>query len=157
MTAPPTCRPLGPLDLELAAALHAEAFAELNERGWTWQELADLAVGPGVFGLIAMTDTRKPVGFALCRVAADEAELLTLAVSQSCRRQGAGRALLKAVIDLVRARGANHLFLEVGADNPKAQALYQQAGFAAVGRRPGYYPRTKGPPADAIVMRLALG
>jgi [ribosomal protein S18]-alanine N-acetyltransferase len=72
------------------------------------------------------------------------------------RRRGAGRRLLTAVIDRVREAGARALFLEVGADNPPARALYEAMGFRVVGTRSAYYRRGDGPPADALIMRLSL-
>jgi ribosomal-protein-alanine N-acetyltransferase len=108
-----------------------------------------------VSGVFLLSD-RKEIGFALWRVAVDEAELLTIAVEEGHRRRGAGRALLEAVIDRVRAGGATSLFLEVGADNPAAWSLYEQNDFRAVGRRNGYYSRGDRPAADALVMRRAL-
>jgi len=89
-------------------------------------------------------------------VAADEAELLTLAVRPMHRRRGVGRQLLMAAIDHVRAAGARSLYLEVGADNSTARNLYDAQGFVAVGSRPAYYNRGSAPPADAVVMRLTL-
>jgi ribosomal-protein-alanine N-acetyltransferase len=150
-----TSRPLGALDLDSAASLHREAFTELGERGWTRQEIAELLASPGVVGLLLQQDGNE-IGFALCRTAAAEAELLTIAIQASFRRLGAGRALLEGVIATALERGAGSLFLEVGDDNPAALALYRQRGFAPVGRRAGYYARAGRPAADAIVMRLAL-
>ena len=99
--------PLGALDLDRAAALHAESFAALGERAWTRQDIAELVASPGVAGLLLQVDGHD-AGFALCRVAADEAELLTIAVRPARRRQGVARRLLAAVIDHVRERrGAN--------------------------------------------------
>jgi ribosomal-protein-alanine N-acetyltransferase len=148
-------RLLGALDLDLAARLHGSAFAPLGERVWTRQDMAELLASPGAAGWVVHSAERV-VGFALCRVAADEAELLTIAVHPDERRRGAGRALLAAVIDHARAAGARSLFLEVGADNPAALALYGAAGLQAVGHRRAYYRRGEGLPADAIVMRLTL-
>ena len=147
--------PLGALDLDRAAALHGESFAALGERAWTRQDVAELLASPGVAGLLLQADGID-VGFALCRVAVDESELLTIAVRPAHRRHGAGRRLLTAIVDRVREAGARTLFLEVGADNPAARALYEAAGFQAVGTRPAYYRRGEGPAADAIVMRLTL-
>jgi ribosomal protein S18 acetylase RimI-like enzyme len=45
------------------------------------------------------------------------------------------------------------VFLEVRADNPRAQDLYRRHGFADVGIRRGYYQPSG---VDAIVMRRAL-
>jgi len=148
-------RPLGALDLDRAARLHREAFVPMGERGWTRQDIAGLLASPGTVGFLLAAKSGD-VGMAICRVAADEAELLTVAVDPHHRRQGAGRRLLAAVIDGVRLAGARALFLEVGMDNPAAQALYDSLGFVVVGHRKGYYARVDGPPADAVVMRLTL-
>jgi ribosomal-protein-alanine N-acetyltransferase len=147
--------PLRAFDLDRAAALHGESFGPLGERAWTRQDLAGLLAAPGVMGLLLQAEGRD-AGLALCRVAADEAELLTIAVRPAERRRGAGRRLLTAVIDHAREAGARALFLEVGADNPLARALYEAMGFRAVGTRAAYYRRGDGPPADALIMRLSL-
>ena len=143
------------LDLDRAAALHGESFGPLGERAWTRQDLAGLLAAPGVIGLLLQAEGRD-AGIALCRVAADEAELLTIAVRPAERRRGAGRQLLTAVIGHAREAGARALFLEVGADNPPARALYEAMGFRVVGTRTAYYRRGGGPPADALIMRLSL-
>lgn len=145
-------RRLGALDLDLAAHLHRLSFEPMGERGWTRQDMAELLAAPGVVGLLAEHDA----GFALCRVAADEAELLTIAVDPAARRHGIGAALLAAVVAQARGAGAATLLLEVGVDNPAARALYDRAGFIEVGRRPGYYRRRDGVPADAAILRLGL-
>ena len=147
--------PLGALDLDRAAALHAESFTPFGEHIWTRQDLAELVALPGVAGLLLQVDGHD-AGFAVCQVAADEAELLTLAVRPAHRRQGGGRRLLAAIIDHVRKRGARALFLEVGVDNPAARSLYESQGFRAVGERRAYYQRGQAPPADGLVMRLNL-
>jgi [ribosomal protein S18]-alanine N-acetyltransferase len=147
--------PLGALDLDRAAALHAESFTPFGEHVWTRQDLAELVALPGVAGLLLQVDGHD-AGFAVCQVAADEAELLTLAVRPAHRRQGGARRLLAAIIDHVRKRGARTLFLEVGVDNPAARSLYESQGFRAVGERRAYYQRGQAPPADGLVMRLNL-
>lgn len=155
MTARFALRALGTRDLDLAASLHHGAFTPMGERAWSRQELAELLASQGVKGFVLAAES-DAIGFALMRMAADEAELLTLAVHPAHWRRGAGRALLEAVIGTSRSLGARTLFLEVGADNDAARALYGHAGFEAMGRRQGYYRRAAAAPADAIVMRLAL-
>ena len=54
------------------------------------------------------------------------------------------------------ALGAGAIFLEVGEDNPAAIALYRQAGFEPVGRRPAYYRRKRKQPVAALIMRHAV-
>jgi ribosomal-protein-alanine N-acetyltransferase len=148
-------RPVRALDLDVAAGLHGEAFQALGERGWTRQDLAELLASPGVGGFL-LDDAESCIGLAICRIVLDEAELLTIAVRPAHRRTGAGRALLQAVIERARGAGARRLFLEVGADNPAARALYAAVGFQPVGGRRAYYRRGHAPAADAIVMRLDL-
>jgi ribosomal-protein-alanine N-acetyltransferase len=123
------------------AALHAASFPD----AWDAKAIADLLATPGTFAFHADD------GFVLARVAAGEAEILTLAVAPSARGKGLGRVLLQAVITRARAMGAQTMFLEVGADNPAARALYAALGFTKVGDRKGYYQGR-----DALVLRLPL-
>lgn len=138
--------------VERLAALHRASFDE----PWDADALAELLALPGTFGLMAIGETPAvPRGFVLLRLAADEAEILTIAVDPACRRQGIGRALAAAAAATAVAGGATALFLEVAEDNGPARALYEGAGFRIVGRRPGYYRRATGTVA-ACTMRLDL-
>jgi ribosomal-protein-alanine N-acetyltransferase len=147
-------KPIGALDLDRAARLHRDAFEPMGERPWTRQDMAELLAARNAGGLLLQIDG-EDAGMVLWRVAADEAELLTIAVQAARRRRGAARALLQGVIQRARQQGAQRLFLEVGVDNDGARLLYAQAGFEEVGRRAGYYTRPAGL-ADALVLRLAL-
>lgn len=147
--------PIRALDLDRAARLHGEAFEPMGERGWTRADIAGLLASPGTAGVL-LTGASSDIGMAICRIVGEEAELLAIAVDRDHRRRGAARRLLGAVVERARADGAETLFLEVGADNPGALALYGSFGFEAVGRRAGYYPRPGRPAADAVVMRLTL-
>jgi ribosomal-protein-alanine N-acetyltransferase len=139
-----------PLDIamtEVAAALHGAAgFHE----PWTARAFADLLTMPGAAGLFVLAD-REPIGLVLWRVAADEAEILTIGVLPDRRRSGAGRRLLDAAMDAASAAGARRLFLEVAVDNAAAIGLYRAVGFADQGRRRGYY---RGPigAVDALIL-----
>lgn len=127
------------------AALHAAAFPE-GER-WGADAIRLMLEMPGAFGLHLPGQ-----GFVLARVAADEAEILTLAVVPGARRQGHGGALLAAAMAGAAARGAAAMFLEVSERNAAARALYAAAGFAEAGRRRRYYPDG----ADALVLRRGV-
>lgn len=127
------------------AAIHAASFPP-RER-WGEDAMRLQLELPGAFGLI---DARG--GFVLARVAADEAEILSIAVMPKARQAGLGRTLLTAAMAEARARGAAAMFLEVAAANVAARALYAQAGFRDVGTRPNYYPGG----AVALVLRAAL-
>ena len=91
-------------------------------------------------------------GLVMWRVAADEAELLTLAVDPALRRQRIGTALLQGAMERAQEQGAVQMFLEVSVANEAARALYARADFVQVGRRAGYY----GDGSDALVLRAEL-
>lgn len=141
-------------DTAALASLHAAAFA----RPWDAPALQELLAGPGVFAFAA------PSGFVLARAAGGEAEILTLAVSPSARGKGLGRALMQAAAARAVTLGAQSLFLEVGADNPAALALYNGLGFQRVGSRKGYYDsrsqdegaQERAHGGDALVLKAAL-
>jgi len=135
--------------LALAKA-HASAF----EAPWPPEAFSALMGTPGVFALAAVDNA--PVGLILMRAIAGEAEVLTLAVEPSHRRQGVARALLEAALDLAAAAEAETCFLEVAADNAAALALYRAAGFEQAGHRGGYYRRPEGEAVDALVLRRTL-
>ena len=119
---------------------------------------------PGGFGLIARMnegglvrfDAMRGVGFALCRVASDESELLSIGVTASYRRRGVAGHLLRVSMERARSVGARQMFLEVAVDNVGAQQLYLEHGFECVGTRPDYYRRTNGERAAAYTMRCLL-
>ncbi|MGK7869279.1 GNAT family N-acetyltransferase [Falsiroseomonas sp. E2-1-a20] len=133
------------MDAAAAAALHARAFPP--GEAWGVQAITLMLEMPGCFGIL-----RPGAGFVLARVAADEAEILTLAVVPEARRAGLGGALLAEAMAAAVLRGAGTMFLEVSEANRAAQALYGAAGFAEVGRRRRYYSDG----TDALVLRRAL-
>jgi ribosomal-protein-alanine N-acetyltransferase len=138
----------GAVDAEAMAAIHGACFA----KNWTAGELAQLVTAPGCLSLLASLSPERTQGLLIVRSAGDEAEILTLAVDPSRRRQGLARALLTAAIDALRKTGAKRLFLEVDEANEAARGLYQSLGAVAVGRRPRYYEHG----ADADIFSLAL-
>lgn len=95
------------------------------------------------------------LGYFILLVAAGEAHLLNLSVAAARQRAGHGSALLREAMRMARARGAQHLFLEVRPSNLGAKALYSRLGFRQVAVRPGYYPAHAGR-EDALVLTLAL-
>ncbi|WP_417726776.1 GNAT family N-acetyltransferase [Roseovarius sp.] len=134
---------------EALAACHAAAFAG-QSRAWTAAEFAALLQSAFVF---TVGDARA---FAMGRVIADEAEVLTVATAPAHRRQGLAQQCLAEFEGAARARGAGMVFLEVAEDNPAALTLYRNAGFAEAARRTGYYPRSDGSRIDALILRKTL-
>lgn len=138
-------RPAGAADAPVLAALHAQAFPPAER--WGSDALRLLLEMPGAYALLL-----PEKGFLLARVAADEAEILTLAVAPPARRQGVGGALLAAALVHALAAGAATMFLEVSVANTAARALYAAAGFAESGRRRRYYADG----SDALVLSRRL-
>jgi ribosomal-protein-alanine N-acetyltransferase len=136
------------------AAAHAGAF----DAPWREDEFEDLLEGQGIFGFLATDgEPAQPLGVILCRVAADEMEVLTVGVPTAARRRGVARALMVAALGAARQAGATAAFLEVAVDNEVAAALYEGLGFRRAGLRRDYYDRGEAGLADALVMRLDLG
>ncbi|WP_029012519.1 GNAT family N-acetyltransferase [Niveispirillum irakense] len=145
-----------PVHVPVMAALHASAFADpaISGPAWDADNLAALMAMPGVYARILLAG-EVPVGLALWRVAADEAELLTLGVDAAARGKGHGRELLRDGIELLHYLKMDKIFLEVAVSNNSAICLYLSAGFTSVGRRPGYY-RHGGVAVDADIMMRPL-
>ena len=83
----------------------------------------------------------------------DELEILNIAVTPPCRRQGCGRRLLGLALQVAKKMGIERAVLEVRVQNTPALKLYQGLGFECVGRRPRYYADTG---EDALVYALSL-
>ena len=140
-----------PVECEAMAEVHGQAF---GDKSWREDEFEDLLDGEGIFGFLAADET--PLGVILCRIAADEVEVLTVGVSPSSRRRGVALALLAAALDVARSDGTAQAFLEVAVDNESAIALYDRIGFRKAGLRKSYYDRGAEGYVDALVMRLDL-
>ncbi len=152
-SSPPVIRPLRPDKAPDCARLHAAEFAH----PWPADEIAALIARPTTLAAAALDPVSGALrGFVLSRLAADEAEILTIAVASAWRGRGVGRALLAGVLRQAANAGAQAMFLEVDEHNAPALALYRRLGFDKVGQRSGYYRRGDGSRATAVVMRKPL-
>jgi ribosomal-protein-alanine N-acetyltransferase len=138
-------------DAARLAQLHGASF----HRGW----------GEGEFeGMLTERNTlvhrlkagRKVIGFAVSRMAADEAEILSIAVDAGYRGRGLSRNLLLTHLGHLAGRGVRTVFLEVEENNQPARRLYDRAGFSVAGRRERYYQEANGEQLNALLMRRAL-
>jgi len=136
-----------PADAAAIAALHKASF----RRGWGEEEVYSLLIDQNVIAHRAMIG-RVMAGFILSRLAAGEAEILSVAIAPKQRGRGFARPLLDLNLRRLAGLGARTVFLEVDENNAPARALYRRAGFADVGRRKSYYQSG----ANALVLRRDL-
>ena len=135
-------------DAAAIAALHAASF----QRGWGEDEFHRLLIDRAVVAHRAMI-RRTMVGFILSRMAAGEAEILSVAIAPAWRGRGFARPLLDLHLRRLAGLGVRAVFLEVDEHNEPACRLYRNAGFSEVGVRKGYYQEG----ASALVLRRDLG
>ncbi|MGP8233497.1 MAG: GNAT family N-acetyltransferase [Methylovirgula sp.] len=165
-SAAPSIHRLGPQLGKACARIHAQSFPH----PWSAEEFEALLAGRDVIAHWASLGanlgaslasgfwrpSRGPVGFVLSRRAADQAEILTIAVTPKARKRGIAAALLATHLPTLAAAGVKSLFLEVEASNTAAIRLYQNFGFHQVGERKAYYRAADGSRATALVLRRDL-
>ncbi|WP_184615553.1 ribosomal protein S18-alanine N-acetyltransferase [Sphaerisporangium krabiense] len=127
------------------ATFPLDAWSEGMLRG----ELADQ---PRTRHYIVAVAEGEIVGYAGLAAAGDQADVQTIAVRTASQRAGIGSAMLSELLAEAVRRGATAVFLEVRADNPPAQAMYERFGFERVGLRRDYYDDG----TDAIMMMRSL-
>ena len=140
-----TIVPMERTHVAAVAALEGETFSA----PWSQSSIEGELSNPLSLWLVAL-DGAQVVGYVGSQTVLGEADMMNLAVATSHRRQGIGMALVNALVAALQAREATSLTLEVRASNEAAIGLYQQAGFAQVGRRPRYYTK---PTEDALILR----
>ena len=144
-------RPLAAGDVAEVVAL-TRASAEAAQ--WSAAEFERIA-GEEVATGCAWVAVAGPgiVGYIVTRCAAEEVEILNLAVAAGARRKGIAGRLLERALAAAQAGPARRAFLEVRESNRAAIALYQRHHFLPAGRRALYYGN---PPEDALVLARTL-
>ncbi len=138
-------------DAPRLARLHGELF----HRGWGEAEFEVMLAERNTL-VHRFRIGRKIIGFAVSRLAADEAEILSIALAASYRGRGLSRSLLLTHLGHLAGRGVRTVFLEVEENNQPARRLYERSGFTVVGRRERYYQQASGEQLNALLMRRDL-
>jgi [ribosomal protein S18]-alanine N-acetyltransferase len=138
-------------DARRLAQLHGESF----HRGWGEGEFESMLTERNTL-VHRLKVGRKLVGFAVSRMAADEAEILSIAVAAGYRGRGLSRNLLLTHLGHLAGHGVRKIFLEVEENNQPARRLYERAGFSVAGRRERYYQQPGGEQLNALLMRRDL-
>lgn len=138
-----------------------EAFDPHFREAWTRRQVEDSLLTPSTYLLLANAQGdscdvhEQAAGFVLARQAADEIELLLIAVRPECRGRGLGRRLLARFLESAERRAASKVFLEMRANNP-ADEFYRKSGFEQIGVRRDYYRTLDGTTIDAITFAKNL-
>lgn len=138
-------------DAAIFSRLHRESF----HRGWSVNEFEQILIERSALAH-RLRLGNKVIGFIVSRIAADEAEILSVAIDSNYRGRGLSRDLLRIHLGYLAGHGLKTVFLEVEENNRPARALYEKAGFRIVGRRERYYKDSNGEQLNALVMQRAL-
>ncbi len=138
-------------DAARLSQLHRASF----HRGWGTDEFEQILIERNALAH-RLRLGGSTIGFILSRTAADEAEILSVAVASKHRGRGFSRDLLRTHLGHLAGHGLKTVFLEVEENNRPARALYERAGFRVVGRRDRYYKDSSGEQLNAVVMRRDL-
>lgn len=138
-------------DLETVASLERECFGD----PWRLPDIRDALIRPSAHGWVAAPAERPQSawGVLICQIAADEMEILRIAVAPTRRRAGVASMLLDRGLAIARESGVSACFLEARPSNEAAVAFYAAHGFSTVGRRRGYF---SGDGEDALVLKREI-
>ena len=132
---------------------HLEQIAEIEQQcfsdPWSLRSITSELSNPLSLWVVA-EENGKVAGYVGSQSVLGEADMMNLAVAPSFRRQGIGRKLVQELVRRLNEKGNHILVLEVRASNEPAILLYEELGFAQVGRRPNYYAHPK---EDALILR----
>ena len=111
-------------------------FGEVAGHDWRWRKLrhidADIAAHAG--GILVAEADGEPVGYITTRLdrEAGVGTIPNLAVRPDRQKQGIGRKLIAAAIELCRTEGMELARIETLAQNEVGRHLYPQMGFEEV-------------------------
>lgn len=136
-------------DILRISELEKECF---RGEGWSYGAIASAFENPAYSMLVAEEDG-EVIGYGCTCTVCETCDLENVLVAEEYRMGGVGRAILNALIDDVKARGAEKVFLEVRVSNVAAMRLYLSCGFVGVHARTRYYSDGE----DCLVMQRVIG
>ena len=140
---------LMPLKEDYCESVYHIAVESLREH-WSLNSVKGvLKYDNNIFYVARQKQTGEIVGYAGIMIIVDEAELLSIAVAPSYRKNGIGQLLIEFLLNIAKEQGAVRMLLEVRKSNENARNLYEKNGFCYLAERKGYYSNPK---EDAIIM-----
>lgn len=131
-------------DLEQVAKIAATVFT----RPWSRQGFAEALPMDNACFLIA-EEKNIVLGYCGLYMAADEGEIINVAVKPEFQGQGIADLLLRSLLEEGRRFGVSRFFLEVRVSNTAAIRLYEKNGFIRQGIRKDFYKEIH---EDAYIM-----
>jgi ribosomal-protein-alanine N-acetyltransferase len=131
-------------DVPAVAAIELASFSQ----PWSEKGFSDAICNPHAFFWVA-ENAGQILGYLGMYVSVDEGEITNVAVDESSRGRGIGRALMEAACGYATAHQLMRIILEVRTGNAPAIALYEQCGFERIGTRKDFYEL---PREDAEIM-----
>lgn len=138
------------LDIPVLVSMEKEIYPESPWSAAQFRE--ELAGVPRTRKYIVATEENVIVGYAGIALAGDVADIHTLTVIPSHRRQGIASELLTQLEEWAIEKQVVALMLEMREGNVQAQPLYEKRGYSTISRRDDYYA----PGVHALIMRKEL-
>lgn len=135
--------------LDQVIAIESDLF---GSSAWTREQFYAELAADGRWLQVSRDHSGAIQGYVDVAINDRQSDLMTIAVKRSAQGTGLGTELLQAAMAHAASVGAQHMFLEVRADNP-ARHLYEALGFTAIDLRRRYYSDG----TDAVIMRIRLG
>ena len=134
-------------DIGIIAEMERRCFHD----AWTEEMLSDTLRYP-IYNCFLAEEEGQVCGYCCLIVVCEDAEVGNIAVDTPFRGRGVGKALMEAMHQCAKEKGATQAFLEVRVSNENAIALYKKFGYESYGIRARYYEDGE----DAMVMKRAL-
>ncbi len=138
-------RTMKPEDASNAASLDQEMFTQ----PWSEQGFLNALTGQNLF--LAAEKNSCLIGYCGMYCAADEGEIVNVAVKKDVRQKGVGETMLRTLLQQAQNAGIHTVLLEVRVSNQAAIHLYEKLGFEICGLRKSFY---EFPREDAYLMKL---
>ena len=116
------------------------------------EELREMLKNP-LYRIITAKDGKEYAGHAVFLLTGNVAEIVSVAVPESKRKQGFGQEIIEKIKSVCKEENISEILLEVRVSNVSATALYKKHGFEKIARRPHFYEK---PDEDAFTMKYEL-
>lgn len=122
-------------DILSVSELEKECF---KGESWSFGTIASAFENSSYEMLVAEEDG-EIIGYGCTCTTLENCDLENVLVTEAYRKSGVGKAILNALLENAKERGAEKVFLEVRVSNSAAMRLYLSCGFKGVHARTRYY------------------